>query len=338
MTSQTASGTMPDPTGDEGLEPPSTDEPPPAAGAEAVLIDRLRRATAIPAPGLPPEVLARVGIGDDAAVLPGETVWTLDVLVEGEHFDDRLSPVDVGFKAVAVSVSDAAAMGARPTWLLLGLSVPARDDAFVDGVTEGVALACARFGVQLVGGDTTRSRRGRVLTSVVGGRLMAAPLLRSAGRPGQLVGVTGTLGLAGVGWSTEAPPAHALDALRRPAPPVAFAVALAENGLGAAAMDLSDGLGLDLDRLCEASGCGARIDSHALPIGEGACVRTATRGGDDYQLLFTIEPEHRDGVESLAHDLGVRVSWVGELVDGRDVLLDGGAFPPLLFSHFEDVS
>ncbi|MCB9668220.1 MAG: thiamine-phosphate kinase [Alphaproteobacteria bacterium] len=306
------------------MEPPSPDAPRPSEGAEANIIDRLERSTRGSARAEPPEI----GIGDDATVLPDGTVWSMDVLVEGVHFDARLAPEDVGYKAVAVSVSDVAAMGALPCWVLLGVSVPA-DDAFVEGLTAGVAEACRHFGVALAGGDTTRSPGARVITGVVGGRCAARPLLRSGGRPGDDVWVSGALGAAGAGWSRSTPPDWALAALRRPEPPVELAVTLAREGLATAAMDLSDGLATDLARLCRASGCGAEIDSAALPRPHDVSVREATRGGEDYQLLFTASPAHRTRIAALGD-----VTRIGQLTAGPAVWLDGGDWPTVLFAHF----
>lgn len=268
----------------------------------------------------------RVGIGDDATVLPGGSVWSMDALVEGVHFDARLSPEDVGYKVVAVSVSDIAAMGARPTWLLLGVSVPG-DDAFLGGFRAGVAEACRHYSVHLVGGDTTRSAGPRMFTSVVGGLLAGPPLLRSGGLPGHELWVSGPLGAAGAGWSRAEPlPSH-LAALRRP--PVSVERALDIAPFASAGMDLSDGLALDVERLARASGCGAVVDGAIVPLAEGVSLQEATRGGDDYVLLVAASPDHREELE--------RQGWsrVGRLTHDPGVRLTPAGWPAPLFSHFE---
>lgn len=310
------------------LEPPPPPSPPPAVGRGEHTIIR-----ALTPPVLPSGCGVAVGIGDDATVLESGDVWSMDVLVEGVHFDDRLSMEDIGYKAVAVSVSDIAAMGAQPRWLLLGLSLPDAESARVEALTRGVRGAAAHFGLAVVGGDTTRSRLGLVVTSVVGGTCAHPPLLRSNGRDGDDVWVTGQLGAAGSGWSSDHPTHEHLVALRRPQPPVEFAMALARRGLAHAAMDLSDGLALDLERLCAASGLAADLIADRLPVADGADLQTATRGGEDYQLLFTAAADQREAIEELARDLKVQVTRIGSLRSGSGATLDVG-WPQPLFEHF----
>lgn len=269
----------------------------------------------------------QLGIGDDAAVLEGGAVWSIDVLVEGVHFDGRLSDDDVGWKAVAVSVSDIVAMGARPRWVLLGLSLPDADHERVDRLARGVHAACEAFDVALVGGDTTRAPVA-MLSSTVGGTLQGPAWRRSGASPGDDVWVTGPLGAAGAGWSSTDPTDDQLHALRRPFPPLQTAARLRELGVVTAAMDLSDGLATDLTRLCTASGVGARIRADQLPVAPRADLRTATRGGEDYQLLFTAAPHARDRLAVLPE-----VSRIGRITDTQAVELDVG-WPAPLFDHF----
>lgn len=261
-------------------------------------------------------------------MLPDGSVWTIDVLIEGVHFDDRLAPEDVGYKTVAVSVSDVAAMGARPTWMLLGVSVPADDDHLAR-FREGVRLACRHFGVALIGGDTTRSAGQRVFTSVVGGRCVAEPLLRSGGQVGDDLWVGRELGAAGAGWSRPSPAEHHLQALRRPRPQIELGLTLAGRGLATAAMDLSDGLATDLERLARASGTGATVHADLLPLAPGVDLREAVRGGEDYALLFTASPAHRDEI------LALGCIRIGSLSAAPAVRLLPGPWPPPLFDHFE---
>ncbi|MFZ5478486.1 MAG: thiamine-phosphate kinase [Myxococcota bacterium] len=273
---------------------------------------------------------AVLGIGDDAAVLASGEVVTTDTMVEGVHWDARLDPADVGWKLVAVNVSDVGAMGATPTWATLALTLPAPlDRAWVEAFASGVREACDRWGVSLVGGDTTRGP-ARVATLTMAGAA-TRPVSRAGGRPGDRLYVTGTLGLAAEGLLSATPSPGARAWLRRPCPPVAFGAAIAPYA--SAMMDLSDGLSRDLHRLCAASGCGADVRSAALP-GEGP-IAWRTSFGEDYELLFAAPPEHAGAVESVATMLGVSITGIGALTAGRAVLLDGGAaWPPLLFSHF----
>jgi thiamine-monophosphate kinase len=278
----------------------------------------------------------RVPPGDDAAVLADGSAWTLDPLVEGVHFTASTPAEDVGFKTVAVSVSDLGAMGARPHTLLLGLSVPPGDDAFVAGFARGVGEAVRRWGLVLAGGDVTRSPGPRVCTSTLGGPCVASPMLRSGARVGDRVWVTGALGWAGMGWATDDPPPRALRALRRPDPPVAMGLALAETGVATAAMDLSDGLAADLPRLCLASGVAARVDPTALPGVDS--LQLKVRGGEDFELLFTASPDDDARVLAAAADTHTEVTPIGVIVaveDGNDrVTLLQTEWPPALFSHF----
>lgn len=278
-----------------------------------------------------------VGPGDDAAVLDGNA-WTVDALVEGVHFDARLSPADVGYKTIAVSASDLGAMGATPAWALLTLSLPRPvDRAWVRRFAEGVGEACDAFGVALVGGDVTRSPGPRVITGTLGGPC-PRPLLRSGGRPGDTLWVTGVPGLAGLGYTAAEPPETALAALRRPRPPVAFGVAVATAGLARAAMDLSDGLAVDLPRLCRASGTGAVVDPGALPDHPalaGLDPVERLRGGDDYELLLAAPPGAEALLTALAAERGVRLTAIGRLVAEPVLHLVGDPWPHAGFDHFE---
>lgn len=269
-------------------------------------------------------------------MLSDGTALTVDTLVESVHWDARLSPEDVGYKAVAVSVSDLCAMGAEPTWMLLALSLDDRP-GWVGRFAEGVGAATRHWNLPLIGGDTTRSNGPIVVSTTLGGRCVAAPVQRSGARPGDTLWVTGTLGLAGAGWYLTDPPLDALTALRRPDPPVAFALALARAGVVTAMMDLSDGLAADLRRLCAASGVGAAVDPAALPLhpclarlSDPVPVQVGT--GEDYQLLFASPPGAP--IEALAAACGVEVTPIGGLRADPEVRLIGRPWPESVFTHF----
>lgn len=281
--------------------------------------------------------VCRVGPGDDAAVLRDGLAVTVDTLVEGVHWDDRLSAEDVGFKAVAVSVSDLAAMGARPAWMLLSLSVP-RDDAWSAGAARGLGEASHRWRVPLIGGDTTRSAGARTLSVTMAGTC-ARPALRTGARPGHDLWVTGWPGLAAAGYHLASPPAAALEALRRPEPPLELALTLVEADLVGAMMDLSDGFASDLPRLCAASGVGVDLDLAALPvhpsIAEEPSLRTLQlAGGDDYVLLFSADPAHRARIAALADAASVPCHRIGRVTETPGARVDGG-WPRPPFAHFE---
>jgi thiamine-monophosphate kinase len=252
------------------------------------------------------------GVGDDAAVLvptPGKRlVVTVDVLVDGSHFAADLSgPADWGWKAIAVNVSDLAAMGAEPLAAVLALTVPPGTSlALLDELYAGVAEACQHFRLPLVGGDTTA---GPVLSLAVTAIGQAGrPVRRDGARPGDRLVVTGPLGAAAAGLALlrrgDAPARALLDAHphlaaahRRPQPDLAVGARLAEAG-ALAMLDVSDGLAGDAAHLAEASGTGLEIDEAAVPLAAGVAeaagllgldpVELALGGGEDYVLAAAL--------------------------------------------------
>jgi thiamine-monophosphate kinase len=294
------------------------------------------RLLAPPVAALPPEV--RVGIGDDAAVLRDGRVITVDTMVEGVHWDDRSTAADVGAKLALVNASDVAACGAVPTLALLSLSLPDPvDRAWVQGFAEGLREGLAACGAALIGGDTTRSAGGVVVSLTMIGKLSAEPLLRQNAQVGEDLWVSGTLGDASLGFASSAP--GGLRALRRPSPPLRLGPALAERALSRAAMDLSDGLATDLPRLCAAAGVGAEVWPEALPASDE--LRAAEPDpiphqvgfGDDYELVFTAPPARHDDLLALGADLGLRLSKIGRVTPGPEVTLRGRPWP-LSWQHF----
>lgn len=270
------------------------------------------------------------GIGDDAAVVDGQTVLTCDTMVEGVHWDDRLDAADVGWKLVAVNVSDVGAMGGVPRWALLALTLPRPLDLdWVRGFADGVVEACAYWSVPLVGGDTTRGP-ARIVTLSVGGHA-PRPVGRDGARPGDDLWIAGPLGLAAEAMLSPSPSASALAWLRRPRPPVGLGAAIAPHVH--AMMDVSDGLRTDLARLCRASGVGADVTSAAIagvgPIGWRIAY------GDDYALLMAAPPSARDALCSAADMFGTPLARIGVVTAGAAPTLDGQpVWPAPLFGHF----
>lgn len=210
-----------------------------------------------------------VGIGDDAAVLAGGVVLSTDIHVEGVHFRrDTLTPAQIGARVAAANLSDLAAMGAEPICLLLALGIPPGFDD-VDALVEGVAA----HEVALAGGDL--SRADSLVLSVTAVGAAERPVLRSGGRPGDRLVVTGPLGAQAVSGYT-APIVPRLAEGRELA------------GLATAMIDLSDGIATDLRRLAAASGCGARVDIADLPVAAGATQEQAAAGGEDHELLAAV--------------------------------------------------
>ena len=278
----------------------------------------------------------RVGPGDDAAVLESGLVVTVDAMVEGVHFDDAISPEELGEKLFAVNASDVAACGARPTWAVLTLSLPAPlDREWVERFRDGLEAAMRGAAVALIGGDTTGSKGGKVVSLTLAGQLVGEPLLRSGARPGDAIWVSGDLGDASAGFHLKPPPAPLARAHRRPSPPLELGPALV--GVATAAMDISDGLATDLKRLCRASSCGATVHRDALPASKA--LLAATDGdrdtllshqvafGEDYQLLFTAPWELRDEVAAIGESLSVKLTVIGRIEATNKVALDDGEWP-----------
>ncbi len=248
-----------------------------------------------------------VGVGDDGAVLapsPGmHLVEVVDTLVEGTHFPRGFHPADIGYRAVAVNLSDIAAMGATPRWMTLALSMPVADEAWLESFAEGLYAAAAEFDVALVGGDTTSAAQIVVSIQVTGEVDHGAALLRSTARPGDTIYVTGTIGDAAAGLAgllRGDPVRDLVSRFARPSARVAYGRSLV--GIASAAIDVSDGLYGDLEKMLLASGVGAEIDLARLPLSSALRDnftaeeqrRFALSGGDDYELCFTAAVEPPD--------------------------------------------
>src|SRR6185369_10403081 len=290
------------------------------------------------------------GIGDDAAVLRGtpgkETVITADLLVEDIDFRRTTTPPYLlGHKALAVSLSDIAAMGARPLWSMVSIGVP--EDVwqtdFLQRLYDGLLDLANRYGVQLIGGDTSRTNERIVIDSIVSGECAAGMAVRRSGASaGDQVFVTGSLGAAAAGLRLIERGAHLAEQnladddsqkldhilLRqlRPEPRVGWGIVLGEERLATSMIDLSDGLSSDLNRLCTASNVGALVDSALLPVDDRVTelcgrraldpLQLALHGGEDFELLFTVRPAD---VARLPRRVdGVEIKRIGEITDSRD--------------------
>lgn len=244
------------------------------------------------------------GIGDDCAVMPagnGEALlFTADLLNEQVHFlRGATSPRELGGKSLAVNLSDIAAMGGRPVATLLSLALPPdTEGSWAEAFMEGYHALSARYGVPLIGGDTTRSECGITIhVTAIGRAVLSSVKRRSAAQPGDVIFTTGPLGASGSGlrdilagnYDTPAAIEH-----RNPRPQVEEGIWLGQRGEVHAMMDLSDGLASDLRHILDRSGVGGILDLERIPVAPGSDLRTAACGGEDYKLLFTAAPEAAD--------------------------------------------
>jgi thiamine-monophosphate kinase len=306
-----------------------------------------------------------VGIGDDAAVTAGVRgeleVLTTDALVEGVHFDLRFSSFeDVGYKALAVNVSDVAAMGGTPRLALLSLILPERlSVADIDALLDGFGRMAAEANVSLAGGNITRTSGPLVIDVTAVGHVRPRRVLtRRGGRPGDILYVTGAIGAAAAGLGmlraghphiADDPGLAALaERHRRPLPRLRIGALLGRTRCASACMDLSDGLADAVTQVAAASGTGAVIDADALPIPDAARrwfesqagdpVLAALAGGDDYELLFSVPPRFKGRLRTVIQQgRGVAVTRIGELTGSPAILLkrDGATEPlPDGFTHF----
>ncbi len=303
-----------------------------------------------------------LGPGDDAAVLPppGEALLvTTDLLVEDVHFRrTTTSPRDLGYKALAASASDVAAMGGRPLAFVLGLTLPGESEvAWVAALYQGLGEAAREFGCPLVGGDTTAGASVTLAVTALGLAPGAGAIPRSGARPGQDLFVTGWPGESGLGLALlergagdPGPDEARLVARhRRPAPRLALGRALGDGGLATALIDVSDGLLQDLGHLMARSGVGAEVWLERLPL-SAPLTRVAARlgvepltpalgGGEDYELLFFADPARRRAIFAAARAAATPVRRIGRATAGAGLrLLRGGApahLPPRAgFDHF----
>ena len=305
--------------------------------------------------GQRPDVV--LGIGDDAALLqpPGDQhlVVTLDTLVAGVHFLEQAAPESIGHKALAVNLSDLAAMAAQPAWVTLALTLPAVDEAWLAQFCQGWFRLAARYGVQLVGGDTTHGPV-RVITVQAHGLVPPGLALRREGaQPGDRVYVTGTLGDAGLALAAAqgqiplAPADQAAVQQRLDWPQPRIAQGLALRGIASAAIDLSDGLAQDIGHILHRSRCGARLEVARLPLSPTLCaypqrdaaLTWALTSGDDYELCFTVPPtqEHRLRQAAACWDCGCTCIGVITPEPGLQLVRADGTQLPLTrlgYDHF----
>ncbi len=281
-----------------------------------------------------------VGVGDDGAILQPSSgtqqVQVTDTLIEGVHFPANVSPRDIGYRVVAVNLSDIAAMGARPRWMTLALTLWDKDESWVEEFASGLLDAAAQHNVALVGGDTTQGDSAVITVHVTGEVEEGEAILRSGAQPGDSVFVSGTVGDAAAGLELTEEGVFddpLVERFLRPTPRLALGQAL--SGKASAAIDVSDGLIADLGKLLEASGAGADIDIERIPLsGEllerfdrDTAVQFALTGGDDYELCFTAPADSVAGLEGITA-IGVVTQGSGPVCrfDGDIVKVDTSGY------------
>jgi thiamine-monophosphate kinase len=306
-----------------------------------------------------------IGPGDDAAVIKPQRgtfdVVTTDAQVDGVHFDRRFVPADaIGHRALAVNLSDLAAMGASPHAALLSLALPpALDVATFEEILDGLLALAATHRVTLIGGNITQTPGPLTLdVTAIGSARPRRVLIRAGARPGDEVYVTGTLGEAAIGlqrlqaipqasagWPTDT----CVKRYLRPEPRVRAGMLLGRNRAASSCMDVSDGLADCVRQVAEASGVGITLDASAIPV--PAEVRdaqqrrgrdpleTALGGGDDYELFFTVRPAHRSRLRAVCQQLGdLPITRIGVVTKGRELLVrdeDGTRALPTGYEHFK---
>jgi len=295
----------------------------------------------------------QLGVGDDAALLqspPGsQLVAAIDTLNEGVHFPHGSAPASIGHRVLAVNLSDLAAMGARPAWALLALSLPKVEEHWLEEFTGGLCALARSHDVALVGGDTTSGPLS-VTIQILGHVAKSTAMLRSGGNPGDKVFVSGTPGDAAAGLAIEQSKLKASDEVERylrkrflyPSPRLALGDCL--RSYATACIDVSDGLLGDAGKLARASGCGVELVLDDLPVsqelvsavGEQRARELALTGGDDYELCFTVRPS---AVERLRHNLPPE-RWgyccIGTLRDATgSVVTSGGSVIEISHSGYD---
>ena len=301
-----------------------------------------------------------VGPGDDAAVVERARgaldVLTTDASIDGVHFESRLVPADaIGHRALAVNLSDLAAMGARPRAALLSLALPdSLGVGDLDALVDGLLGLAATHGVTLIGGNITRTPGPLMIdVTAIGSVRPRRVLTRAGARPGDDLYVTGTLGDAATGLKSlragDAPgvaPLRAIERYLRPVPRVRAGRLLGGHRAASSCIDLSDGLADGVRQIADASSVGVALDGPAIPIARDVrdwharagsdATETALSGGDDYELLFTVRPAHRGRLRAVRTALGgLPITRVGRVTRGRDLIIADGAVTRDVGSGFE---
>lgn len=296
-----------------------------------------------------------IGIGDDAAVTsvpPGmQLVSAVDTMVSGVHFPEDTSAYAIGYKSLAVNLSDLAAMGADPAWATIALTLPFADEEWVSQFCDGFFMLADRYDVALIGGDTTRGPL-TISVQVMGLIPNEKSVTRGGANVGDIVCVSGNLGDAAaalycLGRKDEIDVSQEIDEviikLERPTPRVELGIKL--RNIATAAIDVSDGLVADLNHILDASGVGATLYQEKIPVSEQCksisseqFFQWALHGGDDYELCFTVAERDKNKIQDICRQLSIDVSFVGVIEQQKGIrLLDKNVYTdlfPLGYQHF----
>ncbi|MDQ1363719.1 MAG: thiamine-monophosphate kinase [Pseudomonadota bacterium] len=299
-----------------------------------------------------------LGIGDDCALLQPpagkQLAMTADTLVAGVHFPVNTSAFDIGYKSLAVNLSDLAAMGAEPAWAILAITLPAADESWLQEFMRGFSVLADEYGVQLIGGDTTSGPLS-ITVQLTGFVTSSQVLRRDTAKPGDKIYVSGTLGDAALGLKkvlgqlvTKNSLVHCVSRLNRPVPRVALGREL--SAISQCGIDISDGLVADLGHIANASGCAANIYLSKLPLsdelrnfyGNDVDWSVIVAGGDDYELCFTLPSENELSIKVMADKCCMQMSCIGEIISGHGIHCFDAAGMEVVFentgyNHFSNI-
>lgn len=297
--------------------------------------------------------VVEVGIGDDAAIVSHSPKTKLavctDTLVENVHFPAQTSARDIGYKSLAVNLSDLAAMGASPSWVTLALTLPEADETWLEAFCQGFSELAHQYHISLIGGDTTRGPL--TITVQAAGEIHDNHYLtRSGAGQGDLIYVTGTLGDAGAGLdciqnrlnTNDNNREYLISRLNRPTPRIAEGLLL--NKIASSCIDISDGVLADLNHILEASCAGATVDISRLPLSPALstsapdnAMKYALTSGDDYELCFTIPPERQQDIEKLFSEKSeTAITRIGTVTKEKNLRLfenEKEIFPDLSYGY-----
>ena len=288
-----------------------------------------------------------LGVGDDCAIIDTtpntQTVTSVDTLIEGVHFPKNTSAADIAYKALAVNLSDLAAMGATPRHFTLALTLPKLDEAWLSEFSNSLKHLAEECQIDLIGGDTTRGFLS-ITINIVGEVAIGKALLRSGAQVDDLIYVSNTVGDAAYAWQQigqgDKPSDFCLERFNRPTPRVSLARALV--GVANACIDISDGLEQDLSHILNCSKVGANISLDAVPLSDEVAVYINTTqdwcialaGGDDYELCFTVSKENIDTIKLIEKELGMTLSKIGVVTESQGLEIQGLDKTCKSYQHF----